>query len=53
MNFNRLAPHYHWLEIIFAGLKIGAVLVPLNYRLAPEEIAAIFGWICEVEPPWR
>src|SRR5689334_24872303 len=29
------------VELMFAASKIGAVLVPLNWRLAPPEIAAV------------
>ena len=29
------------MELLFAASKIGAVLVPLNWRLAPPELAAV------------
>src|SRR3954469_25883227 len=35
----RTAPEV--VELLFAASKIGAVLVPLNWRLSPRELAAI------------
>ena len=32
---------HHFLEIYFAAAQIGAVLVPINYRLSPKEISFI------------
>jgi len=31
----------HWIEVTFAALKMGAVLVPLSYRMAPPELERI------------
>lgn len=30
-----------WLESFFAGARIGAIVVPLNWRLSPEELAVV------------
>ncbi len=35
--------NHHWIEATFAGLKIGAVIVPLNYRMAAPELQRILG----------
>jgi long-chain acyl-CoA synthetase len=37
----RTAPEV--LELLFAAAKVGAVVVPLNWRLSPPELAAILG----------
>ncbi|HEV2787125.1 MAG TPA: AMP-binding protein, partial [Solirubrobacteraceae bacterium] len=36
---DRSAPEV--VELLFAAAKVGAVLVPLNWRLAPPELAAV------------
>jgi fatty-acyl-CoA synthase len=39
LSFNR----HQFLEVIFAAAKLGLILVPLNWRLSPEELAFIVG----------
>lgn len=34
-----LSSGYQWVEIMFAAIRLRAVLVPLNVRLTPEELA--------------
>jgi long-chain acyl-CoA synthetase len=41
---DRTAPEV--VELLFAAAKIGAVIVPLNWRLAPRELAAIVEDAC-------
>jgi long-chain acyl-CoA synthetase len=36
----------HWLEVTFASLKLGAVLLPLNYRMTPKELERIADDCC-------
>jgi long-chain acyl-CoA synthetase len=43
---DRTAPEV--IELFFAASKLGAVTVPLNWRLAPQELAAV---LADAQPP--
>ncbi|MBU0516774.1 MAG: long-chain fatty acid--CoA ligase [Proteobacteria bacterium] len=39
LSYNR----HQFVEVIFAAAKLGLILVPLNWRLSPDELAFIIG----------